>query len=541
MANVPDSLSSDDIDSLQASGKISPVTADALRGRALASVPVEAQDSGAKFGMKDSMLDDKTGIRQFPVPAGQGSLTDPSGFTKPADQPTDQPAGQTTSGDSIWDKIQAGYNKAKANGFMPPSSDAAAAPDDSRVPTSAPAPMAKIDPSQLATIQPQPQSSLPPMPTGLIDEMNKGYGMESSGIQGMANAQSDAAKGMADAYGSAEKNSAVFDKQIADNHAQRMEYAKQQMDGINNTQKQLEQAATLNPNHYWQSMSTGGKVLSLVGIALGGFGGGLTGKMDNPVMDQINKYIDRDIDAQKQNYERLRGKLGTQSSVYGLGMQQFGDSNAALLAAKASALGIAELKIKETAARAQSPEVQARAQMMLGDITQKKAQMGLQLNQMMYQMGALRQATNGGGVENPIYLPEDIQKKAVKMPNGMYRLANSEDGAKEISKTQVAAAEMKNTLLKMRQLQGASIPYSDASRQAQGLMSDLLFQNQNLSGVSRLSAEDVEQLQKQTVDVTGWRQGLVTKMLDQLDGKIDAKVDAVRGQYLTGYRPLKVK
>lgn len=62
------------------------------------------------------------------------------------------------------------------------------------------------------------------------------------------------------------------------------------------------QAQHVDPNHYWASKSTGGKMLAGIGIILGGMGAGLQGRGgENPAMQAINRAVDADIDAQKAN------------------------------------------------------------------------------------------------------------------------------------------------------------------------------------------------------------------------------------------------
>lgn len=75
-----------------------------------------------------------------------------------------------------------------------------------------------------------------------------------------------------------------------------------------------EQAKGVDPNHYWQSQSTGSKILSAIAIGLGTFGSGLA-HAPNTALNIINGAIADDIDAQKVNLQRhvellrMRGQL----------------------------------------------------------------------------------------------------------------------------------------------------------------------------------------------------------------------------------------
>ncbi len=59
----------------------------------------------------------------------------------------------------------------------------------------------------------------------------------------------------------------------------------------------------IDPDHYWNSKDTGGKITSVIGMMLGGIGGGLNKTHTNPALDMLNRAIERDMQAQKGNIE----------------------------------------------------------------------------------------------------------------------------------------------------------------------------------------------------------------------------------------------
>lgn len=86
--------------------------------------------------------------------------------------------------------------------------------------------------------------------------------------------------------------------------------------GVNNgnSKKELDRinATKEDPNHYWNSKSTGGKIAAGIGIILGGLGQGLAmwgphgnKQATNVALDQIDKAIHDDIDAQKANKDDM--------------------------------------------------------------------------------------------------------------------------------------------------------------------------------------------------------------------------------------------
>ena len=84
----------------------------------------------------------------------------------------------------------------------------------------------------------------------------------------------------------------------------------------------------INPTAFTQNMGTGQKVLTAVGLLLGGFGTGVAGGT-NPAMEWLDKNIDRDIDAQKANNDKRK-------TIYGAYLKMYGDANVAAKLAKVS-------------------------------------------------------------------------------------------------------------------------------------------------------------------------------------------------------------
>jgi hypothetical protein len=123
----------------------------------------------------------------------------------------------------------------------------------------------------------------------------------------------------------------------------------------------------INPNHYLDSLSTGGKIMTGIGLILGGMGGGLT-HQGNPALDFINKQIDRDIAAQQVN-------LGTKKSLLESNMLHFGNIRDGLLMSTAQLRGAAAVHMEKAAALYQDPIAQARAQQAIGQLHQSAAGM----------------------------------------------------------------------------------------------------------------------------------------------------------------------
>jgi hypothetical protein len=304
----------------------------------------------------------------------------------------------------------------------------------------------------------------------------------------------------------------------------------------------------VDPNNFkknfYANASTGQKLLAGIGLILGGFGSG-----GNQAVKVLEGAIDRDISAQKANIDKAGVGLNAQKSLLGEMRMRFGDERMSEIAARRAMMEQAELQLKQTAAKYKSPEIAGALQQGLAGIELKKNEYKQAMASRIFELSQISQATGGGGtggamgISNPAYLDKEIQKKMAKMPDGTWRMAGSEEGAKEINKIAINGTEIKHTIDRLRQLQkdaGRSIPWTDASAEAKALNSRLMFQNQQLEGINRLSEPDIHLLQQQMADPTAFRQDRTTKLLNQFDDHINNKLDTIYRQHLIGGAPRRL-
>jgi hypothetical protein len=87
-------------------------------------------------------------------------------------------------------------------------------------------------------------------------------------------------------------------------------------------------SANIDSGKLWRDSSTGSKIAAGVGIMLGALSQALTGK-DNPALKIIESAIDRDIDIQKANMEKLGKEKDSTRSAYSTYLQATGSEDAA--------------------------------------------------------------------------------------------------------------------------------------------------------------------------------------------------------------------
>lgn len=93
-----------------------------------------------------------------------------------------------------------------------------------------------------------------------------------------------------------------------------------QMNQVTSAMRDMQeaQAKGVDPHHWYANQSTGSKIAMAIGLIAGGFNQGSGRTSSNVALDQMNKEIDRDVDAQKENIAGKEKSFQNQVSMYGL-------------------------------------------------------------------------------------------------------------------------------------------------------------------------------------------------------------------------------
>lgn len=361
-----------------------------------------------------------------------------------------------------------------------------------------------------------------------------------SGIDRAAKQQADALKSMAEAgRHQAAAEAGFYDEQqqqMAQREARRQEMQDQHtahmQEGFDRYQ-QLSDAATkttetVDPNRFWAHMDTGNKILAGIGILLGGVGQGFTGDTTNKSMEIIQNAIHQDIQLQKDAIDRGKqdrtARAAGQLTLLGQMRQQFGDDIAANAAAEATANSIAALKLKQLQAQTSDPEIQAKTNLLIGQLNQnaeeKKQEFGIRWSQVGVQRQelALKQqeafAKSQGGMNPELFVPG-------------VGMALDKEAAKEARKisagTQATLAPL-GKLIEWRTKHGATV--LDRSALAQG----------------RIYAKQVQLGLKESGQLGTLDKGSQEFLDDMVDGNPGAigfelpKLQALQGSVQDGYR-----
>lgn len=215
-------------------------------------------------------------------------------------------------------------------------------------------------------------------------EYNKGLEQEVLGHKQQMQAQQNINREMGPQFDQLSKSSATADKMYLDNVANedlhQKAIFKDWLDG---------KIPQIDANHYMNTMGTGGKIATAIGLILGGMGGGLT-HQENPAMKFLQNQIDNDVKSQQANIDNKKTLMGALHQYYG-------DRNTALLAYQNFKYRQLDLGLKTAAAKSGNLEAQSNYNLAAGPIQQKIDQNNNQIGLQKFVMQQGQIGQNGQG------------------------------------------------------------------------------------------------------------------------------------------------
>ena len=159
----------------------------------------------------------------------------------------------------------------------------------------------------------------------------------------------------------------------------------------------------------WNNTSTGNKVLAALSVALGGIGSGMTGK-SNLALDAINKAIDRDIEAQKDD----------KNSLYNAYLQEYKNSELAHTATQAALMNKVQMAKDNYTAKITDAKMLQESQKIGIDLAKANAEIGKKGQGQMAMSLLLPKAING------TITPQEREALNVAMPGAGERIVNGQ-------------------------------------------------------------------------------------------------------------------
>lgn len=237
----------------------------------------------------------------------------------------------------------------------------------------------------------------------------------------------------------------------------------------------------VDPDRFWANKSTGQRIGMAVSLFLSGINGSQAGAQI------LNNAIDRDLDAQKADLAKLKSNVDISRNLLGDMMDRFGDERQAMAAAKLTQIQMAELQVKQQLAKAQGTKAYGEMLQGLGKLetmkmeAAKKFQMASMLNPQVQQSIEFDRAY--------FSLPEEYQKKAVKLPGNKLGIAISDESAKKVREKLPSIDSLQNILNSIDRESGLALPLTEKRGRLESLRSQALLAIKGMEGTGVLDAQ----------------------------------------------------
>ncbi len=200
----------------------------------------------------------------------------------------------------------------------------------------------------------------------------------------------------------------------------------------------------LDPNRYWNSKSTGQKILGAISMAIGGYGSALSGQ-PNMAYGIIQRAINSDVESQKFDYNNMK-------TAYALNSQKYKNQYATHLATVNNSLSVANAMIDQAQAKAKGPLAEQQYQMLKNNIMVDRLNNRRDFSKYMLTTNPNAMQSDSGygfpGNYNALGDPE-ITKRAVNLTNGNQALLNDPSQKKDFIEGQSAKNEWINSLTEL--------------------------------------------------------------------------------------------
>lgn len=373
---------------------------------------------------------------------------------------------------------------------------------------------------QAATAAPTPGRSIDLFGGDPLTQIQKGNQQQLSGVYQRGQAESEGAAKTAELYDQQQKDLQAFQNDWKVQHQSLMD------EGTKLYNDTL--SGKIDPNHYLGSMDTGNRILAAISIALGGIGGGVSGRGGNVALDVINKAIDRDVEAQKADLNKKQNLLSVNlQRTHSL------DTAAEMTANQMRAMFGA--KVQAQASRTNSQVATDNAKILGGQLGTQFGEQSMALAQKLATMNV----GNGQLIQNPEMYPKEVSERLVKVPgtNG-YLPASSADEANKATDTfahietiQGQIDAIKNSMKDV----GRTFPYSEADATAKSQAKNLILELNHLHDINRLNDTEFKTYVEQVPTGGDWRQGVALAKLNVLGQGVQNVKQATLNK-LRGYR-----
>ena len=398
----------------------------------------------------------------------------------------------------------------------------------------APVPSNQADPSTQGAVGPPSVGSQPyALPQGMSD-LSQGYETQLGGIQKQqqgaalgAQANTDLANQQATTLGAGVNQTSQINNLFTQHYNDLQNQRQILMQEMNSG------AQHLDPQRFIKNMSTGDRILSGIGLVMGGIGAGMT-HGPNLAAQFLQNNIDRDIDNQ-------RLQMGVKQNLLNFNFQQTKDLKDAADFTKLNTMDMVSMNLKRQAAMAQGPLQQSALLNQAGILDQNAGQLQ---NQIAIQR-TFRQLGSGQGGNTPEgtfqaqnamlrqmgpqgeTLAKDRESKHIPGMPGQAStpLAEGDKGSYEEMQNLAKNFQDAQDFLSKSGTIGAIMPGSRAY--AQGLMNNMTLSIGKLEDLNRFTHEEGTTYRQMIPDLTG------THFTNQDQGRLNALGQALSNKMQT--------
>ncbi len=369
--------------------------------------------------------------------------------------------------------------------------------------------------------------SVAPQSAGPAAYASPGMEQMAQGIKMQAGAQANLANAQAEAFRGQQQQMAVHELQYQD-----------RLKALDTEQAQLQKQLVdgkIDPNHFWDSKSTGQRIGTAIALILGGIGSGLS-HGPNLAMQVIDKAVDDDINSQKAN-------LGKTQSLLSMNMQKYHNLESAEAATRLHYNTVLGLQLQAAQAKATNGVAQGALQMQLGNLQHQDAvyKQTIALNGVKAaQLGG--SAGEGGipvGQEPAIMLMDPKYAERRVVVNGKAYLASDKDEAEKLRRTESIAGPVVDSIKQLNDLSkdpSTKFAGTESNNRAHAIIGQVAVQLPQLSGLTRINEVEIKHLLDSISDPTRLDQAFGSVKNAQTIKTIEGDMEAKREASLMGYK-----
>lgn len=368
---------------------------------------------------------------------------------------------------------------------------------------------------------PASQNSAPSKPLSLPPDMQKAFNNNMAGIQANANAQSQQADSIGQAY--KDYNAQIQQREAA--YQERLKTIDSEQQNLMNKFASQE----IDPKRVWHQASTGGKIMAGIGLLLSGMGSATTGQ-PNLAYETIQKTMDRDIDAQKANMDKTK-------SLFSMNMEKYKNAQMAEDSTRLQMLTALNAQVEQAKAQSGSLQAQANAKILQSQLQMQMAQIKQEMAKKMAEAQLVGYGGARGGLPVSTAMPSMLaDPKTVQIGDRIYQTRDPKE-AEELRTMQSNYRPVVNGLNALDSLgPKAAIKGTDEYNQAQVIRNALVFKVNELYGLKRLSAEDKETILEEIGNPGAFTQMLSSGVRNSTFKRIlDDSMDSAYTSKLPGY------